>query len=81
MKAKENAYSDFAEMISQSWTYAKLSGEEKTQLCRVLNSGIVQDAISGTYKERFQILQAVYEAFLRGCGYNGFMWRSSEAEA
>lgn len=74
-KNKENAQADWTDMIIKSWTWAKLTGEEKNKFGDELNKGITQKIISGTYKQRVAILSALYSMFLEGCGYNGGTWR------
>ena len=72
---KENAIKNFFEMTKKSWTYGKLTEEEKLQFEKTLEAVPVQEAIKGTYNQRWKVLQAVYMAFLNGCGYNDFNWR------
>ena len=74
-KNKENAQADWTDMIIKSWTWAKLTNEEKNKFRGELNKGITQKIISGTYKQRLAILSALYSMFLEGCGYNGGNWR------
>ena len=74
-KNKENAQADWTAMIIKSWTWAKLTNEEKNKFGDVLNKEITQKIISGTYKQRVAILNALYSMFLEGCGYNGGTWR------
>ena len=74
-KNKENAQADWTDMIIKSWTWAKLTNEEKNKFRAELNKGITQKIISGTYRQRLAILNALYSMFLDGCGYNGGNWR------
>ena len=74
-KNKENAQADWTDMIIKSWTWAKLTNEEKNKFGDELNKEITQKIISGTYKQRMAILNALYSMFLEGCGYNGANWR------
>ena len=74
-KNKENAQADWTAMIIKSWTWAKLTNEEKNKFGDKLNKEITQKIISGTYKQRVAILNALYSMFLEGCGYNGGTWR------
>lgn len=75
---KENAINNFYEMIRHSWTYGKLTDEEKQQFDKTLKSVQMQEALKGTYQQRWKILQAIYMAFLNGCGYNDFNWREEK---
>lgn len=74
-KNKENAQADWTNMIIKSWTRAKLTNEEKNKFGDELNKEVTQKIISGTYKQRVAILNALYSMFLEGCGYNGGNWR------
>lgn len=72
---KEKVIENFNNMIIQSWTYARLTSAEKDQWKRTLESAPLKAAVKGTYKQRWNILNAVYTAFLYGCGYTDFKWR------
>ena len=73
---KENVLNDFILMIENSWTYARLTEEEKERLKTVLFDDIrVEEALKGTCKQRRAILHAIYSTFLTAIGYNGFSWR------
>ena len=75
-KIKENATKDFLEMIKKSWTWARLTEEEKTQFMKSWETVTISwangrdNAVKGTYKDRWQICNAMYEMFLAGVGYN-----------
>lgn len=75
---KENALEDFKNMIEHSWTYAKFTEEEKLNWERTLNCGIVQIALKGTYKHRWEILQAIYDSFLYALNYSPLNWREEK---
>lgn len=72
---KENAIENFNNMIIKSWTYARLTSAEKDQWKRTLESAPLKAAVKGTYKQRWNILNGIYTAFLYGCGYTDFKWR------
>lgn len=74
-KIKENVICDFWEMIENSWTFGKMNKEEKNRLVEVLDGVIVRDSLKGAYNQRWKILQAVYNSFLIGLGYDGMNWR------
>lgn len=74
-KIKENATQDFLEMIKHSWTWNKLTKEEKDQFEKgwhiVVDCWSGSDrAIKGSYHDRWTTLQAMYHMFLRGIGYD-----------
>ena len=74
-KNKENAQADWTDMIVKSWTWAKLTNDERNKFGDELNKEATKRIISGTYKQRWEILNALYSMFLEGCGYNGVNWR------
>lgn len=80
-KNKENALNDFYKMIKNSWTYAKMTEKEQEKLSATLFLNVpVENALKGTYEQRWAILQAIYAAFLNGIGYNDFSWREEVKE-
>ena len=74
-KNKENAQTDWTDMIVKSWTWEKLTREERNKFGDELNKETTKRIISGTYRQRWEILNALYSMFLEGCGYNGGNWR------
>lgn len=80
-RMKENAKSDFIKMIHNSWTYDRLTEQERDRLDRAFMTGILTSAIYGTYDQRRKILDAVYNAFLQGVGYDGPTWREPDPES
>lgn len=74
-KNKELVLSDFINMIKNSWTYAKMTYEERIKLLDMLDSNRTKDALKGTYNNRWSVLQAIYGAYLIGIGYDNFNWR------
>lgn len=73
---KENVLNDFILMIKHSWTYEKLTEEEKEKLEKILLDDVrTEEALKGTYNQRWAILQAIYSTFLTAIGYDGFNWR------
>ena len=80
MKNKDDVFIDFLDMIKNSWTYARMTQEEKEKIQEILTSGRIKEDIKGTYKQRYNALNAVYYAFLIGIGYDNFNWRGGENE-
>ena len=74
-KNKENAQTDWIDMIVKSWTWAKLTNDERNKFWDELSKETTKKIISGTYRQRWEILNALYSMFLEGCGYNGGNWR------
>ena len=78
-KQKEDALQDFAKMVYKSWTFNRLTEEERKQLDKLLfYSAPVVKALKGTYVQRWYILQAVYDGFMHGVGYTDNNWREPE---
>lgn len=78
-KPKENAFPDFMEMTCNSWTYQRMTEEEKSRCEKALKSAPTQD-IQGTYRQRRSAYNAVYNAYLIGIGYTGPLWREHHPE-
>ena len=77
-KVKENAVRDFVEMISHSWTWDRMTDEEKRNFHVCVNN-LPVNAITGTYNNRWHIINAIYTAYLAGLGYlGGADWREPE---
>lgn len=76
MENKENALNNFLTMIYHSWTYDRMTEEEKENFKKLVFDDVrVQDALKGSYNQRWQFLQAIYSAYLKGLGYTDFNWR------
>ena len=75
-KVKENALTDYIEMIQKSWTYAKLTKDEKESFDLAFHDIRVTNALKGSYRQRWDMLNALYSNFLYGVGYrNTGFWR------
>lgn len=79
-KNKENARLDYMEMIEKSWTWARLTEDERKRFVNVVDNSEHLGAIFGTYRQRWEILCALYHSFLKGCNYDPLHWRESEEE-
>lgn len=77
-KNKENATLDFIGMIKESWTWARLTENEKKSFEDSVIWSINQNVIIGTYEQRYKILNALYHTFLQGVGYTGWKWREEK---
>lgn len=73
---KENANHNYIEMTLESWTYDRMTEEEKKRCIDVLK----YSKVKGSYDARWEQLHAIYYAFLMGLGYTGHRWRASENE-
>lgn len=79
MRKKEDAYKDFMEMSRNSWTYERLEPNEREAWEKNAHN-IGKFTIFGTYKKRFDLMNALYHLFLAGCGYDGPNWRAEEMD-
>ena len=76
MKDKENAKRDYIEMMKQSWTYDRMTEDEKKGLLEAVKFA----KVAGAYETRWSILQSVNYAFLLALGYKGGDWRREATE-
>ena len=65
----------FQNIIKNSWTWKRLTEEEKQ---RFVNLNFSE--IKGNKDTRERWLFTVYAGFLSGCGYDGSRWRETEKE-
>lgn len=73
---KEDALKDYLEKIKQSWTWARLSEEEKKVFEKRINSERFISSIKGNYNARWNIISNYYFMFLLGLGFdNPIGWR------
>lgn len=78
-KNKDNILYDFNDMIKNSWTYNKMTEDEQNAWFeKVINTERTQNSLKGTYNQRWNILQALYGAYLIGIGYDNFSWREDK---
>ena len=70
-----DAYNDFMRTLEYSWTFQRMSNAEKLDCYEALNWAMLNGAIKGTYCARYIVLQAIYNAYLIGIGYDGPNWR------
>lgn len=80
-KVKENAYSDWFDMIFKSWTWKRLTDDEKTTFTNRMNDWCNYDGhLVGTYKQRWEVLEELYYMYLLGIGYEPIGWRENTEE-
>lgn len=72
---KEHATHYFMRMVYNSWTYGRMTSKEQERLESAVVWAGDQGMIKGTFDQRWKILQAIYNAFLSGLGYDGPTWR------
>ena len=69
-KSKENALLHYLAMICRSWTFSRLTQEEKENCINSFMWANEQHLIKGNFEARWAIMQAMYTAFLSALGYN-----------
>jgi hypothetical protein len=70
MKDKEQAREHFIDVILHSWTYLRLTENERSKFWDVLPQNL-----KGTYLQRYETCNNVYGAYLQGLGYKPIGWR------
>ena len=73
MKNKEQAYTDYIEVIRQSWTFGRMTGDEKQRCLAYFAKE--QDKLKGDYYQRHDTLSLMYGAFLSALDYQPIGWR------
>lgn len=82
--SKQALFHKSIEMIKQSWTYARLTKEERERLLDVLSTefGVLRDdnkrlnrLSDDTY---WRILYIAYSCYLKGVGYTTSNWREEK---
>ena len=74
-KDKEDAVNNYIKMIKESWTYARLTDDEKKALLDTIEWGERQGLIKGNFNQRWNTLQLMYHAFVNALGYKPSGWR------
>ena len=77
---KEKALDNFVDLISQSWTYEKLTKEEQKKFKEFVYSKQVENCLRGNHNQRVEILQAIYSGFLVALNYKPIGWRDKDEE-
>jgi len=72
---KEVAVNDYVNMVQASWTWHKLTKEERHRFMDLLILAQENKELKGTYEQRWSTLTLMYTAFLKGCGYTDGTWR------
>ena len=81
-KDKTLAFTDFKINICKSWTWERLTTNERGRVLKALEE-CEHTAIRTkyTYKERFEIFHAVYRSFLMALDYTPNGWRETDPNA
>lgn len=76
-RKKELATRDFMATIEKSWTWDRLTKEERERFKRAV-SAWEDKVIKGTWEQRWNILYAMHSAFLIALDYQPIGWREPE---
>ena len=77
---KENALVHFLAMICRSWTFDRMTQEEKERCVNAFLWSAEQGQIKGNFLSRWNTMQAIYHAFLAALGYRASGWREQTDE-
>ena len=77
---KEKILNKFEDMLKASWTYDRMTEKEKKTFLELLEHPRITETIKGTAKQRWEILDSIYWAYLQGIGYDGCTWRETEKQ-
>lgn len=78
MRNKEEAKAVYIENIKHSWTFERMTPQEKERCIDLF--ACEYEGIVGSFKQRWRIYNAMYHCFLVGLGYDGFNWRETEEQ-
>lgn len=70
----------FKNNICKSWTYTRLTKEEKERLKKVFFCKQTEDCIKGRIEQKWRILGAIYHSFLMGLNYTSIGWREEQED-
>lgn len=73
---KTEAAKDYIEAIKRSWTYARLTDEERARLFKAIQN-CCDTCLKGSYQQRREQLQSIYYAFLLALDYKPIGWREN----
>ena len=77
---KDEAFVDFCNMVKKSWTFCRMTVAEQAKCLEAFQWTHDQGMLRGNYNARWSIMQAIYNSFLLGLGYDGFTWRDDPDE-
>ena len=78
---KENALAHFLAMTCRSWTFGRMTQEEKERCINAFLWAAEQGHIKGNFQARWDTMQAIYYAFLNALGcHDAFDWRAPEKQ-
>lgn len=75
---KETAIEKYYHNVTVSWTYARLTEQEKAKFKELIFSPRVKAGVKGTLSQRWNILDAIYYSFLMALDYKPIGWREED---
>lgn len=77
----ERALEEFKDNIRQSWTYERLTEEERAEVERIFHTVGMVKVLRGDYERCYEQITMIYRAYLYGLGYKrnggGLHWRET----
>lgn len=80
MKDKNAAIDCYLKIIYKSWTWDKLTEEERNRFIDQIDFIIRSGHIKGNFARRCMIMGDLYSMFLYGIGYTNENWRINDSE-
>ena len=77
-KDKNLAQQEWLDMISKSWTWLRLTVEERAKFVALFAHPQSNAVIKGNYEQRWEACEALYYTFLVALGYDPLNWREGE---
>lgn len=65
----ERAFEDFKDMICKSWTYERLTDEEREEVEDLLYQALTDKILGGEYTRCCKQMGIIYSAYLCGLGF------------
>ena len=74
---KENALTEWSSEIKKSWTWARLTEQERERFENCIFCEAFKKALRGKYLQRWEMMNRVYSVFLAGVGCDSIDWRAN----
>lgn len=72
------AIEDHVKKITESWTWNKLTEDERNRYAAEMSRNLTRNLFIGEYAIVTEIMDALYDMFLEGLGYSRVTWRAEE---
>ena len=78
---KELAYKDTMDRITKSWTWERLTEQERQTFLKTMGNIVFKGGtIVGSYNHRWEVIHSLYWVFLDAIGYKPIGWREPETD-